>query len=370
VTGAYYDMPFQSTKGHGGYAAPVRSGAAYRLEGNYQAWGAVTGEGGTPFTVEFSDPIFGSGVPGFGAEAERLELYLNVKGDHQMCTLLSTDDRRFISPYGPKRPNHGSCQKGTISAPTPALNREEKDCEGVWDSPATDADGIHTCGQRISWLTSADGGGLTSSAAREKVALELTSVCGACSLSSANSSTISPASSTASPTTTPTTSTMANIAAYSCNTVWDSPATDADGTHTCGERINWLISATGGGLTPKEAHEQVASELTSICGACFSYSTIPLTVAPTPTSTDAPTKFIPTNCAGPCMGKIFLDNRHSGQDVCATELCHDGAPYVGFSSFGCSPSATLFGNGNECCDTRTCGISHTRFLRGRKHRQA
>lgn len=54
----------------------------------------------------------------------------------------------------------------------------------------------------------------------------------------------------------------------SCADVLSSPATDSGGTHTCGERIAWLKSSRGGGLSDTDAKGQVATEFPVVCGSC------------------------------------------------------------------------------------------------------
>merc|ERR1712086_650813 len=55
----------------------------------------------------------------------------------------------------------------------------------------------------------------------------------------------------------------------------------------------------------------------------------------TPTPTPSPGVSV-ADCSGSCEDKIFTDSSHSGQQVCAAELCGDSHPYVAFAHFGCS----------------------------------
>lgn len=78
---------------------------------------------------------------------------------------------------------------------TPAGGGKEPlpdDCASVWDKVATDSDGAFTCGDRITWLQSRDGGQLSKAAAKARVASEFPVICGACLGSATPDATASP----------------------------------------------------------------------------------------------------------------------------------------------------------------------------------
>jgi len=109
-------------------------------------------------------------------------------------------------------------------------------CEDAWDTVATDSAGSYTCGDRIEWLTTTDGGSFSLDEAKKRVASEFPSKCGACG--------------------------------RTCEDVWDHLATDSAGTFSCGSRIEWLTTADGGSLTLDEAKTRVATEFPGVCKPC------------------------------------------------------------------------------------------------------
>jgi hypothetical protein len=113
--------------------------------------------------------------------------------------------------------------------------------DGVWDMPAADETGTFTCGERISWLQTVAGGSKTETGARSQVATEFPEVCGSCGVVDYQTA---------------------------CSDVWDMPSVNKTGTFTCGQRIDWLQSVSGGSNTEEEAKNKVASEFPSICGPC------------------------------------------------------------------------------------------------------
>ena len=50
--------------------------------------------------------------------------------------------------------------------------------DAVWNTPASDGAGVYTCGDRISWLTTPDGGSMSELDACTKVSIEFPGVCG------------------------------------------------------------------------------------------------------------------------------------------------------------------------------------------------
>jgi len=109
-------------------------------------------------------------------------------------------------------------------------------CEDAWDTVATDSAGSYTCGDRIEWLTTTDGGSFSLDEAKKRVASEFPSKCGACG--------------------------------RTCEDVWDHLATDSAGTFSCGSRIEWLTTADGGSLTLDDAKTRVATEFPGVCKPC------------------------------------------------------------------------------------------------------
>jgi len=123
------------------------------------------------------------------------------------------------------------------------LETNNKQCERVWNIPATDRDGTHTCGQRIFWLKSSTGGKMTEREAEDQVATDFPSLCGPCGTKEKQEKT--------------------------CDDVWNLLATGRDGkTFSCGKRIEWLMSKAGGYKTAKQASNQIASDFPSVCGPC------------------------------------------------------------------------------------------------------
>lgn len=127
-------------------------------------------------------------------------------------------------------------------------------CEQVWDAVATGLGGSYTCGARISYLTSWDGGHLAMADAKNRVASEFPQECGPCKV-------VAP---TPLPTKAPTKTPSRAPTPATCDSVWDSMA---DG-YTCGARITWLKSPGGGSMSDADSKSKVAAEFLSICGAC------------------------------------------------------------------------------------------------------
>mmetsp|Transcript_12371 Transcript_12371/g.26049 ORF Transcript_12371/g.26049 Transcript_12371/m.26049 type:complete len:476 (+) Transcript_12371:192-1619(+) len=128
----------------------------------------------------------------------------------------------------------------------------------IWNTLA----GQYSCGARISWLMSGDGGSLSEYDACIRVAGEEfgNGPCGPqCNPEVCNAPpptpTVKPSRSEISP---PTPKSFCSCA--ECTTeIWDSPATDSAGhSYTCGQRISWLMTADGGSLSERDACIQVA----------------------------------------------------------------------------------------------------------------
>ena len=63
---------------------------------------------------------------------------------------------------------------------------------------------------------------------------------------------------------------VANCGCPQCTaTVWNTPVTDSGGTYSCGSRITWLQTSTGGGLSERDACIRVSNEFPS--GPCGQY---------------------------------------------------------------------------------------------------
>jgi len=67
---------------------------------------------------------------------------------------------------------------------------------------------------------------------------------------------------------TPTTPTPTPTSTSTCTDALSKMATDSSGSYTCGDRIIWLQSSTGGSMTQSAAKQQVAAEFPVVCGAC------------------------------------------------------------------------------------------------------
>lgn len=101
----------------------------------------------------------------------------------------------------------------------------------VWDSLATNANGSYTCGERITWLQTAEGYDETSACIKVSGDEFPNGPCGpVCDPSKCNP-----------PTLAPTPSPPVYCGCDSCSQeIWDSLASDLDGSYTCGARISWL----------------------------------------------------------------------------------------------------------------------------------
>jgi hypothetical protein len=104
----------------------------------------------------------------------------------------------------------GTIYTGTSPSPSPSPSDP---CQAVWNNDA----GGHSCGSRIRWLQR--NRGLTVSQAKDKVAAEFFSQCGACASGGGQSPGPSPP-------------------AQTCQSVWNN---NANG-HSCGSRIQWLVA--------------------------------------------------------------------------------------------------------------------------------
>lgn len=156
--------------------------------------------------------------------------------------------------------------------PIVCANCKPSSCQDVWNAPATDSAGTFSCGSRITWLQSTSGGGKTESQARNQVAAEFPDICGPCSTNDGSTPkpTLQPTTKnpTVQPTAKPTAKPTAQPTVLTCQDVWNALATDSAGTYSCGSRITWLQSDSGGKKTETEAKNLVASEFPDICGPC------------------------------------------------------------------------------------------------------
>jgi hypothetical protein len=153
------------------------------------------------------------------------------------------------------------------------------------DVLATDAGGF-TCGERIDFLQSVAGGGLSEGDACDTTATAFVAECGACHPLTCN---VSPAP-TSTPTQTPSATPSVEQDVCGCDTCTpDVLATDAGG-FTCGERISFLESLGGGGLNETDACRQIATNFPTSCGPfCHpDLCSVNSTLAPTNSNTLAP----------------------------------------------------------------------------------
>lgn len=119
-------------------------------------------------------------------------------------------------------------------------------CDDVWDDPATNSGGRYTCGQRIEWLESADGGGRTAAVARNEIAESFQANCGHCYTEIPESEQVT----------------------VGCDKADEASAWHyMAGGYTCGARIEYLMSAEGGSKTLEDAKNSVASEFDAECRA-------------------------------------------------------------------------------------------------------
>ena len=132
----------------------------------------------------------------------------------------------------------------------------------AWDAPATDSAGTFSCGSRINWLQSSQG--YTEDAACTKVASEFPDLC-LCDPFSCDDTTPPTLPPTSPPTMKPTASPVVTYCGCdSCTKqVWDTVATDNDGTFSCGSRITWLQNSQG--YSEDAACEKVSNEFPDLC---------------------------------------------------------------------------------------------------------
>lgn len=100
------------------------------------------------------------------------------------------DGYPLLSPEQPAESTTAAAESTTAAAekdsPTAAPARELEDesaCNAVWDTPAVDmwdANSRYTCGQRISWFQSPNGGSLAPIDAKAKIALDFSADCSPC----------------------------------------------------------------------------------------------------------------------------------------------------------------------------------------------
>ena len=151
----------------------------------------------------------------------------------------------------------------------------------VWDSFATDSGGSYTCGGRISWLQTSNLG-YDESSACAKVSDEFPGgPCGpVCDPRKCNLPTLAP--------TQPPTPEATHCGCDSCTqSVWDSVATDSDGSFTCGARANWLETVVGydeAGACSKISFEFIDGP----CGPACDPAQCATTRSPTPIPSNSP----------------------------------------------------------------------------------
>ena len=153
----------------------------------------------------------------------------------------------------------------------------------IWDTLACDDNlgGCHTCGSRISWVESNNGG--NTNEACTTVSEQFSSgPCGVCDPDTCNTDSPSKGPSnaptnqpthlpTSQPTNQPTPTLEPSYCSCSLCTqeVWDTLACDDNlgGCHTCGSRISWIESNNGGNMN--EACTTVSEQFSSgPCGVC------------------------------------------------------------------------------------------------------
>ncbi|KAL9179269.1 hypothetical protein ACHAXT_008559 [Thalassiosira profunda] len=167
--------------------------------------------------------------------------------------------------------------------------------EAVWNAPATDSSGSFSCGSRITWLL---GNGYDEAGACDKVAAEFPGLCTCdfdCAAPVGPSSTPSKkptALPSVSPSQRPTQEPSPEQLTRYCNcqtcteAVWNTPATDSSGTHSCGGRITWLQNVQG--YSEPDACEKVTAEFPDICTCNFSCATPVSSLMPSKRPTTSP----------------------------------------------------------------------------------
>jgi beta-glucanase (GH16 family) len=157
-------------------------------------------------------------------------------------------------------------------------------CQQVWDVPVTDNAGTFSCGSRIEWLQSSEGGSLSETDAKQRVANEFFE-CLPCGASTGGCD--------------------SGSSDKTCSQVWDVLVTDAAGTFSCGSRITWLQSNEGGRLSLEDAKARVANEFCE-CSPCAKHgSNAPTTKAPTTkVPSKSPTKEPTTNAPSKSPTKV------------------------------------------------------------------
>eukprot|EP00581_Thalassiosira_minuscula_P011606 CAMPEP_0183715176 /NCGR_PEP_ID=MMETSP0737-20130205/9516_1 /TAXON_ID=385413 /ORGANISM="Thalassiosira miniscula, Strain CCMP1093" /LENGTH=464 /DNA_ID=CAMNT_0025944261 /DNA_START=95 /DNA_END=1489 /DNA_ORIENTATION=- len=192
--------------------------------------------------------------------------------------------------------------------------------DDVWNALATDSNGSYTCGGRITWLQSANG--YSEADACTKVSEEFPDgPCGpVCDPLKCNP-----------PTNVPTTSPTPEVAYCGCDScsqsVWDTLATDSDGTYSCGARISWLQTAQG--YEEAAACTKVSNDFLSLCGpACD-----------------------PTKCKGPSRLPTSLPSKAPTQKPSSPTSLAPSIPPVSSSEQKCGGAVDYTDDPNQTCQT-------------------
>ena len=147
---------------------------------------------------------------------------------------------------------------------------------------ACDSAGCYSCGSRIGWLQSSDGGSLPEAEACGRVATEFPAECGACD---------------------PTKCDMPCGCDTCTGSVLGSVACDGGGCYSCESRMDWLRSAAGGTMSEPAACGRVGTEFPGECGGCDPTKCAdPGTSVPTPAPSSGPTGTPTGSPTGPPTG--------------------------------------------------------------------
>ena len=155
--------------------------------------------------------------------------------------------------------------------------------QDILERSACDSDGCFSCGSRIDWLMSSEGGSNSESYSCLRVAeTEFLHICGPCNPNTCNMQTTFPPTKvpTKAPTMLPTTPAPMPTAPVApqgpspcgCNTctqdILDGYVCDSDGCFSCGSRIDWLQSSDGGSNSEYNSCLRVGNEFPGVCGRC------------------------------------------------------------------------------------------------------
>jgi len=157
-----------------------------------------------------------------------------------------------LAPGKTKDDAPGPRDENLLAAKRRSSSGSDAGSDACWNTPTpTDDSPSATCGSRVTWLMSRSGGSKSRGDAKQLVGTEFPTKCGKC---------------------------------WRCEMIaWHNKAIDVKCSGcTCGERVEWLMKQSNGGMDEQAAQEFVAKEFPALnqCQACD--GTEAPTAAPTP----------------------------------------------------------------------------------------